>query len=189
MTGLLISLAAAIISLAGLCWLAAQGFRIGDRPDDARVTARLRESGQPDATRPVVAVTVRNPSGTAVLAAMSVRPRPPLRLLPEPIRPSSPAGAPVAAGVSVPVSVSVPRWTARRRFRAARYDTVGVVPAGADARFTVPVPAEARGYALTAVVGQREQRLRVHRITLTWTRSRSRAPRLAPPVTTAAPDA
>jgi hypothetical protein len=186
MTGLLISLAAAIISLGGLLWLAAEGFRLGDRPDDARITAVLRDAWQPDATRPVVAVTVRNSSGAAVLTGMSVRAGLPFRygLLSAwarlPVRPAAPATA------SVPMSVFVPRRTARRRFRPAVFDTVGVVPPGADVQFTVPVSREARGYVLTAVIGQRDRRLRVHRIALAQACPRTRAPRLVPPVDTPA---
>ena len=177
MTGMLISLAVAIISLAGLCGLAARGFRIGDRPDDARVTAVLREARQPDATRPVAAVTVRNPSGTPILTGMSVRTGTPHRslLLPR-----------VQEDVPVSVNVSVPRWTARRRFRAALYDTVGLVPAAADAEFTVPVPEDARRYVLTVVAGQGGRRLRVHRIALAQAQSRARGERLVPPAGTRA---
>src|SRR5215469_14736646 len=125
MTGMLISLAVAIISLAGLCGLAARGFRSGDRPDDARVTAVLRDARQPDATRPVVAVTVRNPSGTPLLTGMSVRPGTPFvsRLLRVPASASVRGSrtVPVQADAPVSMDVSVPRWTARRRFRAALY--------------------------------------------------------------------
>ena len=184
MTGLLISLAAAIISLGGLLWLAAEGFRLGDRPDDARITAVLRDAWQPDATRPVVAVTVRNPSGAAVLTGMSVRAGRPLRYGFLTAWDGLPAAAPATA--SVPVSVFIPRRTARRRFRAAVFDTVGVVPPGADVQFTVPVPREARGYMLTAVIGQRDRRLRVHRIALAQVSPRARAPRLILPVDTPA---
>jgi len=91
------------------------------------------------------------------------------------------------------MSVSAPRRTTRRRFRAERHDVVGIVPAGRDARFAVPVtvPARrlllpalplppallpalppaaprflARRFALTAVIGQ-SARLRVFRIPVT----------------------
>jgi hypothetical protein len=190
MTGLLISLAAAIISLGGLLWLAAEGFRLGDRPDDARITAVLRDAWQPDATRPVVAVTVRNPSGAPVLTGMSVHAGLPFRyrLLSAWVR--LPAAAPATAAApksaSFPVSVFVPRRTARRRFRPAVFDTVGVVPPGADVQLTVPVPREAHGYMLTAVIGQRDRRLRVHRIALAQACRRTREPRLVPPVDTPA---
>jgi len=194
MTEMLISLAVAVACLCGLYWLAMAGFRLGDRPEDTRVTAVLRDAWQPDATRPVIAVTIRNPSGTAALAGMSVRAGLPFRFRLSsawsgrlPVGPSVPVGASVAMGVSVRMGVSVPRRTARRRFRAALFDTVGVVPAGADVQFSVPVPEDARGYVLTAVVGQRDRRLRVHRIALTPARPRARSPRLVPPVDTPAP--
>ena len=87
------------------------------------------------------------------------------------------------------MSVSAPRRTTRRRFRAERHDVVGIVPARRDARFAVPVrrlllpalplppallpalpPAAprflARRFALTAVIGQ-SARLRVFRIPVT----------------------
>ncbi|HEX6452494.1 MAG TPA: hypothetical protein VF060_23915 [Trebonia sp.] len=275
---MLISLAAAIVCLGGLYALALAGFRLGDRPEDTRVTAVLRDAWQPDATRPVIAVTVRNPSGTAVLAGMSVRAGLPFRYRLPPawsglptrrrrwperarlpfrhwlplarlqrarsasvpvtvLTPASPptpattstsmsastsarastsmiasspthastsmsasvpthpsarrsasAGTTVSApaSVSVPMGVSVPRRTARRRFRAALFDTVGVVPAGADVKFSVPVPEDARGYVLTAVVGQRDRRLRVHRIALAQASPRADAMRLVPPADTPA---
>jgi hypothetical protein len=184
MTGLLISLAAAIISLGGLLWLAAEGFRLGDRPDDARITAVLRDAWQPDVERPVVAVTVRNPSGAPVLTGMSVRAGLPFRYRLLSAWARLPAAAPKSA--SFPVSVFVPRRTARRRFRPAVFDTVGVVPPGADVQLTVPVPQEAHGYMLTAVIGQRDRRLRVHRIALAQGCRRTREPRLVPPVDTPA---
>jgi hypothetical protein len=89
------------------------------------------------------------------------------------------------------MGVSVPRRTARRRFRAALFDTVGVVPTGADVQFSVPVPEEARGYVLTAVVGQRDRRLRVHRIALVQARpgARRASPRRSTPQHPAATEA
>ena len=186
---MLISLAAAIVSLAGLCGLALRGFRLGDRPEDARVTAMLRTAWQADATRPVVAVTIRNPSATPMLTGMSVRAETPFRsrLLP-PFRSrllrSRPRFLPPRP---VSMDVSVPRWTARRRFRAAQYDTVGLVPADADVRFTVLVPEEARCYVLTVVAGQGGRRLRVHRIALAQSQSRARAERLVPSAGTQRP--
>ena len=44
--------AAGVVVLALLCWCAAAGFRNGDRPADAWVSAVLRDSGQPDESRP-----------------------------------------------------------------------------------------------------------------------------------------
>ena len=61
------------VVLALLCWCVAVGFRNGDQATDAEVSAVLRHSGQPDEPRPVVVATVRNPSGTPVLAGLSAR--------------------------------------------------------------------------------------------------------------------
>jgi hypothetical protein len=74
------------------------------------------------------------------------------------------AGQPDARPV---VMVRVPRRTARRRFRAARHEVVGVVTGGAQARFAVPVSAAARRYLLTVVIGQAGSRLRVFRLPVT----------------------
>jgi hypothetical protein len=144
---LLVTLACGITVLAVLCALAASGFRSGDRPGDARVTATLADAGQPDEPRPVVACRVSNGSGAAVLAGLTVR-----RAW---LWDRWPGGG---------FSVRAPWRTGRRRFRATSHDTVGVVPAGAEARFTAPVPGAARGYVLTTVVGQRDGRLRVYRL-------------------------
>ena len=145
-----------IIAAAGLiaflCWFlywgAAAGLRSGDRPGDALVTALLATGSRPGEARPLVVVTVRNPSGTPVLAALTAR----TALLP--------------AWLAGSHDVSVPRRTLRRRFRPGNYATVGVAPAGGAAEFTVPVPARSRRYLLTAAVGQEGGRLRVHRLRL-----------------------
>ncbi|HWG01591.1 MAG TPA: hypothetical protein VG164_07060 [Trebonia sp.] len=147
MFSVLVSLVSAATVLVALCALAASGFRSGDRPGDARVTVALADAGQPDESRPVVACRVGNGSGAAVLAGLTVRRA---RLADR-----WPGGG---------FSVRVPRRTGRRRFRATAHDTVGVVPAGAEVCFTVPVPRVARGYVLAAVVGQRDGRLRVYRL-------------------------
>ena len=73
MLSLLIALAVGAVAFAGLFWYAREGFRNGDRPDDAPVRAALRSSGQPGEKRPVAVVAVRNPGGTPVLAAVAVR--------------------------------------------------------------------------------------------------------------------
>jgi hypothetical protein len=44
---LLIALAVGLLVLAAVCWAALEGFRNGDRPDDAQVRAALRSSGKP----------------------------------------------------------------------------------------------------------------------------------------------
>jgi len=156
MVSFAISMAAGLVLLAALCPFAAVGFRNGDRPDDATVTARLRDAGQPDEPRPVVLATVRNPSPTPLLAGLSVRPARLPRWL---------AGA---------HDVTVPARTARRRLRPSAYATVGVVPAYGGARFIVPVTATARHYLLTAAIGQARGRLRLHRLHVTGAISAAR---------------
>jgi hypothetical protein len=122
------------------------GVRAGDRPADAAVHVRLSESGQPDSARPVLIVTVRNPGTVPLLAGFSVA----RRQLP--------------GWLDAGMTVHVPRRTIRRRYRAARQEVVGVVPAGTGSSFAVPVPVLARRYLLTAVLGQGGGRLRVFRI-------------------------
>ncbi len=136
-----------------LCYLVADGMRNGDRPGDAKVTAVVTTGTQPgavpsDGTVPVIAVTVRNPSGTPVLVALSAR------------------RARLPAALTEPRAVSVPRLTGRGRFRPGKYETVGVAPAGGAAELTVPVTERARRYVLTAAIGQEGGRLRVHRLRL-----------------------
>lgn len=138
----------AIAVLMVACWLVSAGVRNGDRPGDALVRAALHGSGQPDEERPVAVVAVRNRSGSPVLAAVSVR----RALLP--------------GWLTGTVSVVVPRRTTRRAFRPDGYLTVGVVGGGAAGELTAPVPAAARRYLLTVLVGQPEGRLRVHRLRL-----------------------
>jgi hypothetical protein len=134
--------------LAALSYCLAAGARNGDRPGDALVTALLTPETQPDEARPLIVVTVRNPSGTPVFAALTAR----AALLP--------------AGLAGSHDVSVPWRTLRGKFRPGQYATIGVAPAGGAAEFAVPVPARARRYVLTAAVGQEGGRLRVHRLRL-----------------------
>jgi len=144
------------------------GFRNGDLAGDARLTALLRTAGLPGETapsgrgRPEVVACVRNPSGTPLLVALRVR-----RTL-------------VPSLVTDPHTVTVPRWTARRRFQVGEYGTVGVVPDGGTARLVLRVPVSARHYVpvsaqhyvpvsaqhylVTVIVGQAGGRLRVHRL-------------------------
>jgi hypothetical protein len=171
----------AAVALAAVFSLAAAGFRNGDRPGDALVTALietgLRVAGhpaarqpaarpratrefttgpvrsgprpaavRPDEPGPVIVATVRNPSGAPVLAALRAR-----RSL-------------VPLWLALPLSVGVPRWTAGRRYRPARYATVGIVAPGDTARLTVPAPWPARRCLLIVAVGQEGGRLRVHRL-------------------------
>jgi hypothetical protein len=133
------------LTLAGLAWLVVLAFRYGDRPLDAKVSARLRDAGQPDESRPVIVAAIENPSGKAVMVGLAGRPSRIPALL-------SPGG------------IGVPRLTARRGLRADAYQTVGVVPAHGTVAFTVPVTATGRRYRLVAAIGQAGGRLRVHRI-------------------------
>jgi hypothetical protein len=144
---------AAVLTL--LCWCWAAGFRNGDLATDAEVSAVLRHSGQPDEPRPVVVATVRNPSGTPVLAGLSAR------------------RTRVPEWLGGRLDVTVPRLTRRRAFRPSAYETVGVVPGEAAVRFVIPVLVPARRYLLTAVTGQAGGRLRVYRLHLAPAREAS----------------
>jgi hypothetical protein len=146
MISLLIVLAIAAVAFSAMCWYAVQGFRNGDRPDDALVRAALRSSGQPGEARPVAVVAVGNPGATPVLAAVAVR----RALLP--------------GRLAGPVSVAVPRRTARRAYRPGGFPTVTVVTAGQCAELSAPVSASARHYLVMVLVGQAGGRLRVHRL-------------------------
>jgi hypothetical protein len=144
---LVLPIIAAVVSGAVYYCLAA-GIRNGDHPCDAKVTAALTTGSQPDETRPVIMVTVRNPSGSPVLVALRAR------------------RAVLPTVLAEPHAVSVPRLTSRGKFRPDTYETVGVAPAGGSAELTVPVTERARRYLLTAAVGQDGARLRVHRLRL-----------------------
>jgi hypothetical protein len=146
MVSLLIALAVGAAALAAVCWYVREGFRNGDRPDDAPVRAWLRSSGQPGEERPVAIVAVRNPGGVPVLAAVAVR---------RGVLPGWLAGA---------VNSAVPRRTARRAYRAVGFPTVAVVAGGQCAELAAPVPVVARRYLVTVLVGQAGGRLRVHRL-------------------------
>jgi hypothetical protein len=146
MISLLIVLAVAAVVFSAMCWYAVQGFRNGDRPDDAQVRAALRSSGQPGEERPVAIVAVGNPGATPVLAAVAVR----RALLP--------------GRLAGPVSIAVPRRTARRAYRPGGFPTVAVVAAGQCAELSAPVPASVRHYLVMVLVGQAGGRLRVHRL-------------------------
>jgi hypothetical protein len=168
-------------ALAAVGCLAAAGFRNGDRPGDARVTA-LIETGPRRAARPAAP---RRAAGSPVIREFTTGP---IRSGPRPValRPDepgpvivatvrNPSGAPVLAALRVrrslvplwlalPLSVGVPRRTTGRGYRPARYATVGVVPPGEVARLTVPAPRPARRCLLIVAVGQEGGRLRVHRL-------------------------
>jgi hypothetical protein len=142
-------LAGGIVVLALLFACAAKGVRDGDRPADALVSAVLRHARQPDERRPVIVATVVDPSGRPVLAGLSARP----------------SGLPAwLAVVGHPLTVTVPRRTARAKFRPGGYATVGIVPASATIRFLVPVDRAAGRYVLSAALGQGPGRLRLHRL-------------------------
>jgi hypothetical protein len=150
------ALAGGIAVLALLFACAVKGVRDGDHPGDATVSAVLRDSRQPDERRPVIVATVVNPSGAAVLAGLAARPsrldRLPCWL------------AVVLAGTTSSLTVTVPCRTARAKFRPGGYATVGIVPASGTVRFPVPVDRAARGYVLTAAIGQSAGRLRLCRL-------------------------
>jgi hypothetical protein len=148
-----------IVVLALVCWCVAMGFRDGDRPADATVSAALRDSGQPDEPRPVIVATVVNPSPVPALVGLSARPGRPAWL----------------AGLGHPLTVTVPRRTARAKFHPPSYATVGIVPPSASIRFPVPVERAARRYVLTVVVGQGAGRLRLHRLHVPGTKVPVRA--------------
>jgi hypothetical protein len=138
-----------IVMIAGLAGMTVfglgmvnAGLRNGDRPGDARVTAWL-------ARGPVVMVRVDNCGDVPLMAGCTAR------------RYRVPGWAGGAR------TVRVPRRTARRRFRAARHEVVGVVAAGTRARFAVPAGTTARRYLLTVVIGQSGGRLRVFRLPVT----------------------
>ena len=141
-----IALAVGVLVLGAVCWAAVEGFRNGDRPDDAQVLAALRSSGQPGEERPVAVVAVRNPGSTPVLAAVAAR-----RAL-------------IPGWLGGAVGSAVPRRTARRAYRPAGFPTVAVVAGGQRAELSAPVPAAVRRYLVTVLVGQAGGRLRVHRL-------------------------
>jgi hypothetical protein len=146
MLSLFIALAVGAVAFAAVGWCAIEGFRNGDRPDDAPVRAALRSSGQPGEERPVAVVAVRNPGGTPVLAAVAVR------------------RTRIPGWLAGDVGSRVPRRTARRAYRPVGFPTVAVVPGGQSAELSAPVPAAARRYLVTVLVGQSGGRLRVCRL-------------------------
>lgn len=163
MIAIFLTLGLGALAFAGVFLLVEIGIRDGDRPDDVRVSAEPWTAGQPDEQRPVLIAEIRNPSGTPVLAGLTAR------------RSRIP-------GLLADSTVGVPFRTTRRGLRADDCDTVGIVPEFGSARFTVPVERAARRYRLTVAVGQRDRRLRLHRIyvsvpLLPAPRSRRRASR------------
>jgi hypothetical protein len=137
---------AAVILLGAVGLLAAAGLRNGDRPGDARVSARSRPGGRDGEPGPVLSAVVRNPSGAVVLAGLRAR------------------RAWLPAGLAGPQSAGAPLLTRRRAFRPGRLGAVGAVPAGGAAELTVPAPPRGRRWLLTVIVGQQGGRLRVYRL-------------------------
>ena len=146
MLSLFIVVAVGALAFAVLFWCALAGFRNGDRPDDVPVRAALRSSGQPGEERPVAVVAVRNPGGTPVLTAITVR----RALLP--------------GWLAGTVDSAVPRRTARRAYRPGGFPTIAVVGGGRYSELSAPVPAVMRRYLVMVLVGQAGGRLRVHRL-------------------------
>lgn len=142
---LLLTLGLAAAVLGGLSLFAWIALRNGDRPGDAEVSVEVWTSGQPDERRPVLVAEIRNPSAGPVMTGLRAR------------------RAVIPAWLA-PGGVRVPFRTARRSLRASGYETVGVVPASATARFTVPVRQAARRYRLIAAIGQADRRLLLHRV-------------------------
>lgn len=143
----LILMVIVVVTLALVCGLAVAGFRNGDKPGDAAVSAELATARQPDGARPVIRATVANRSAVPVMVGLRAR-----RCLT--------AGA---------LTARVAWRTRARRYRAGEQDTVGVVGGWESAIFVVPVRAAGRRYRLTAVVGQTGRRLRVLTLPVTGT--------------------
>ncbi|HEY4464422.1 MAG TPA: hypothetical protein VGN41_17280 [Streptosporangiaceae bacterium] len=137
---------AAALAMAGVIALALAGFRDGDRPDDATVTAVLKSVPHPDGPQRIVIATVRNPGAVPVLAGLSAR------------------RSRVPGWLGAGLSVTVPRRTRRRRYGPQAQATVGVVGPGDSAHWAVPVPGAGRRCDLIAVIGQSGGRLRVIRL-------------------------
>jgi hypothetical protein len=147
------SLIAAASVMAAATAVVIAGFRSGDRPGDATVTAALRSVPHPDGYQHVVRAAVRNPGSVPVLVGLSVyRSR-------------------VPAWLGAGMTVTVPRRTGRRRYLPGAQHTVGVVEPGESVCWPVPAPGPALASApasaagrrchLVAVIGQSGRRLRV----------------------------
>jgi hypothetical protein len=141
----MVLIAIVVVVLVLVCGLAVAGFRNGDRPGDAAVSAELATARQPDGDRPVILATVANRSAIPVMVGLRARRSLTLGTL----------------------TVRVPWRTRARRYRAGGHDTVGVVLGWESAIFRVPVRAVGRRYRLTAVIGQSGRRLRVLTVPVT----------------------
>ena len=131
----IIILIAALITLifAGAALLAVVGFRNGDRPDDARVTA-VTVTDHPDDGTAEVAVTIANSGGSPVLIGLSPR------------RPGLPGCG---------MRATTPFWTIRRRYCADKQVTMGALPPRrlAGYRFLSPSAVAASRSSLASPTG------------------------------------
>lgn len=137
------ALVAFTVFVALTAFLAAEGLRAGDRPEDVTITAAMSETAQPDGRLPVVVATARNPGTTPVLVGLS----------------AYPSRLPV--WMTGGLTVTAPRRTLRRRSRSDQQAVLGVIDGGEVAQWEVPAPARARRYRLHATIGQRDGRLRL----------------------------
>jgi hypothetical protein len=153
----MVSLVAVTLVMAAAIALALAGFRAGDRPGDATVTAVLDDVPHPDGPQRVVVATVRNPGPVPVLVGLSVHRRR------------------VPGWLGAGMSVTVPRRTRRPRYRPGVQATVGVVGPGESACWSVPAPRSGRHCHLVAVIGQSGRRLRVVTLPVSLAPARSAA--------------
>jgi hypothetical protein len=145
----IVTLLAVTVVMAAMTGLAMSGFRAGDRPGDATVTAALEWVPHPDGPRRVVVAAVRNSGPGAVLAGLSAH--------------RSRAPGWLGAGMTV----TVPHCTGRARYGPGAQVTLGVVGPGETGHWPVPAPGRGgRGGRchLVAVIGQAGGRLRVIRL-------------------------
>ncbi|MST31750.1 hypothetical protein GHK86_03280 [Acidimicrobiaceae bacterium USS-CC1] len=121
-------------------WAAWAGFRLGDRPDDARVDVAVATDRGP------AVVCVTNLGLTPVVVGATLRwPRPLERIGGD------------------PVLVRVPHRTPRAPLGPADHSLVGIVDAGQQGAWILPLPAGMARWPLVAVVtvGQRRDRSRI----------------------------
>lgn len=121
-------------------WAVWAGFRLGDRPDDAGVDVAVATDRGPAVVR------VTNLGLTPVVVGVGLRWSGPLERIGRD-----------------PVRVRAPHRTARVALGPAGHSLVGVVDAGRQAVWTLPLPAGMARWPLLAVVtvGQRRGRLRI----------------------------
>lgn len=131
-----------LLVIIGMVLLVRAGIRAGDRPDDARATARATTARHPEGDLPVVLATVRNPSSSPVFVGLSLR------------------RSHLPGWLDGAVTVRVPRWR-RRRLGPRRQTVVGIVDSGTNAEWILPAPPIHARWHLVAVLGQKDRRLRV----------------------------